>query len=146
MQSNDTSHDPSARLQRKPIAFEVFSLAAHRCHQWAWSQLILNQRIISASGVSIKKTDQVQRHLFKSNGFSKFGRKSGVTPLSRKKLQNIYVLLEFTSFHSACHIHHTLFIDSVALKNLWSEILKSEYSLLIGRSDNVSFGQDKTEN
>ena len=61
---------------------KFLSLAAHHCHQWARIQLILNQRIISASGVSIKKPDQIQRHLFKSNGFSKFDRKTTGTPLT----------------------------------------------------------------
>ena len=67
--------------------FKFLSSAAHHCHQWARSQLILNHRILSASRISIKKSDQVQRHLFKSNGFSKSGRKSTGTPLIFKILE-----------------------------------------------------------
>ena len=72
-------HACSGSLQH----LKFLSSAAHHCHQWARSQLILNHRILSASRISIKKSDQVQRHLFKSNGFSKSGRKSTGTPLIR---------------------------------------------------------------
>ena len=88
-------HACSGSLQH----LKFLSLAAHRCHQWARSQLIFNHRILSESSVSIKKTDQVQRHLFKINGFSKLGRKSTGTPLIhllfRHSLRNHYLFLEF---------------------------------------------------
>ena len=61
--------------------FKFQSSSALYCHKWARSQLILNHHIISASGVSTKKSDYVQRHLLKSPRFSKSGRKSEVTPL-----------------------------------------------------------------
>ena len=62
--------------------FKFQSSSALYCHKWARSQLILNHHIISASGVSTKKSDYVQRHLLKTPRFSKSGRKSWVTPLS----------------------------------------------------------------
>ena len=83
-------HACSGSLQH----LKFLSLAAHHCHQWAWSQLILNQRIISASAVSIKKTNQVQRHLLKRNGFSKLGRKSWVTPLNYEVI--VLLILRFS--------------------------------------------------
>ena len=61
--------------------FKFQSSSALYCHKWARSQLILNHHIISASGVSTKKSDYVQRHLLKTPRFSKSGRKSWVTPL-----------------------------------------------------------------
>ena len=39
--------------------FKFQSLSALYCHKWARSQLILNHHIISASGVSTKKSDYV---------------------------------------------------------------------------------------
>ena len=76
---------------------EFQPLSAHYRHQWARIQLILNHRILSASGVSTKKTDQGQHHLVKSPRFSKLGRTTTGTPLR---------YLTFDALSSATTIGH----------------------------------------